>query len=98
MKNKCYFRITAVHRDDLEVQGFDTSEVDDATMELLARKMADAYVENCFRDDLETIADIIGIPRRECHDMCEECGSVDNTWHNGSGELQCDNCGWSETG
>jgi hypothetical protein len=93
-----YFKITSVHRDDLEERGFDTSKVDDAAMERLARKMADAYVENCFWDDLETIADIIGIPRRECHDMCEECGSIKDTWRNGSGEIQCDNCGWSESG
>lgn len=27
---------------------------------------------------------------------CPNCGST-NTWSNSSGELQCDNCGYSET-
>jgi len=27
---------------------------------------------------------------------CPNCGSI-NTWHNSSDELQCDNCGYSET-
>lgn len=28
---------------------------------------------------------------------CPECGSVEQTYTNSSGELQCDNCGYSET-
>ena len=91
MKNKVYFRITSVHRDDLELRGFDTSKVDDFTMERLARKMADAYIENCFWDDLETIADIIGLSRRMRNDACEECGKNKGIPRNGSGEPQCDN-------
>ena len=38
-----YFVITTVHRDDLEGQGFDISNVDDDMMKELADKMADAY-------------------------------------------------------
>lgn len=27
---------------------------------------------------------------------CPECGSTKHTWQNGSGEIQCDNCGYDE--
>jgi hypothetical protein len=62
---KDYFKITSVHRDDLEHRGFDTSNVDDATMEKLADKMSDAYLDGSFWEDLELIADILGIPRKD---------------------------------
>lgn len=29
-------------------------------------------------------------------EQCPHCGSTD-IWHNASGELQCDNCGYEET-
>jgi DNA topoisomerase VI subunit A len=57
------FKITSVSREDLEGQGYDTSKVSDDDMERLADKMADAYVQNSFWDDLEAIADDMGIPR-----------------------------------
>jgi hypothetical protein len=28
---------------------------------------------------------------------CDNCGSTTDTWNNSSGELQCNNCGYSET-
>lgn len=59
-----HFKITSVHRDDLEHVGFDASQVDDATMERLASKMADDYCEQPFGDQLPIIADIVGIPRQ----------------------------------
>ena len=69
MDKSKYFPITSVHRDDLEECGFDSSKVDDVTMERLARKMADAYIESSFWDDLEIIADdVLGIPRKTNHD------------------------------
>ncbi len=58
-----HFKITSVHRDDLEQAGFDASLVDDATMEHLASKMADDYCEQLFWDQLPIIAEIMGIPR-----------------------------------
>jgi len=30
------------------------------------------------------------------YNMCPNCGSMERTWRNGSGELQCDNCGYEE--
>ena len=59
-----HFPITSVDRGDLEAAGFDATSVDDSTMLDLARKMADAYVENAFWIDLEIIAEAIGIPKR----------------------------------
>jgi hypothetical protein len=59
-----HFAITSVHRDDLETQGFDASNIDDATMFELAHKMANAYVESDFWIDLEIIAEHIGIPKK----------------------------------
>lgn len=61
------FPITSVARADLESQGYDAKHVSDETMELLARKMADAYVENSFWIDLEIIADDLEIPKVENH-------------------------------
>ena len=58
-----YFPITSVARADLEGRGFDTRKVEDATMERLASKMADAYCENGFWIDLDIIAEYLGIPK-----------------------------------
>jgi len=30
-------------------------------------------------------------------DHCDNCGGTTDTWRNSSGELQCDNCGYTET-
>lgn len=60
------FQITSVHRDDLEGRGYDTSKVDDATMEQLASKMSDAYTGNdVFWIDLDIIADHLEIPKQK---------------------------------
>lgn len=47
-REKEWFNITSVHRDDLIQAGFDGDAVDDATMERLASKMCDDYVEQLF--------------------------------------------------
>lgn len=60
-----YFKITSIHRDDLEDVGFDASHIDDATMEDLASKMADDYCGQLFWIQLPIIAEILGIPRKE---------------------------------
>ena len=61
---KEYFPITSVSRDDLDAKGFDTSEVDDATMERLASKMADDYCEQLFWSSMEIIAEYMDIPKK----------------------------------
>jgi hypothetical protein len=71
MSKSKYFKIISILRDDLEERGFDTSKVDNTTMKRLARKMADAYVKNGIWGGIETIADNMGIPRKEGCDMCE---------------------------
>lgn len=59
-----YFPITSVHRDDLKGLGYDTSNVDDGTMQELASKMADAYLDSDFWIDLPIIADHLEIPKQ----------------------------------
>jgi hypothetical protein len=69
------FKITSVAREDLEGIGYDTSAVDDATMEHLASKMADAYCDNGFWIDLPILADHLGIPNMKTKQLqCPECG------------------------
>jgi lipoate synthase len=58
-----FFYITSVSRDDLESYGFDISNVDDATMEELANRMADHYCDQLFWDSMEIIAESMGIER-----------------------------------
>jgi hypothetical protein len=62
-KNKL-FEITSVARQDLEDAGFDTSKIDDGTMDELASKMANTYLEQIFWIDLPIIAEHLNIPRR----------------------------------
>ena len=60
------FKITSVTREDLEMRGFDTTNITDAQMEKLARKMCDDYLEQMFWISLDIIAeDIIGIPKKK---------------------------------
>ena len=59
------FEITSVSREDLDAAGFDTSDVDDSTMERLASKMGDAYCSNGFWIDLPIIAEYLEIPKKE---------------------------------
>lgn len=60
-----YFPITFICEEDLISRGFDTSNVDDATMKRLASKMADDYLEQMFWISLDTLAEAIGIPKKE---------------------------------
>ena len=60
------FEITSVSREDLEYRGFDTTNITDAQMERLARKMCDDYLEQMFWISLDIIAeDIMGIPKKK---------------------------------
>ena len=60
------FEITSVTREDLESRGFDATNITDAQMEELARKMCDDYLEQMFWISLDIIAeDIIGIPKKK---------------------------------
>lgn len=57
------FPITSVTREDLNAKGFDTREVSDETMERLASKMADDYIDQLFWISLDILAEDAGIPR-----------------------------------
>lgn len=57
------FPITSVTREDLAQKGFDTREVSDETMERLASKMADDYIDQLFWISLDILAEDAGIPR-----------------------------------
>lgn len=59
------FKITSISRLDLEQEGFDASNVSDETMEILASKMCDTYVENSFWMDMYSIADDLQIKRKD---------------------------------
>lgn len=60
------FKITSVTREDLEMRGFDTTNITDEQMERLAQKMCDDYLEQMFWISLDIIAeDIIGIPKKK---------------------------------
>ena len=59
------FNITSVSREDLESRGFDTTNITDAQMEELARKMCDDYLEKIFWIRLDIIAeDIMGFKKK----------------------------------
>ena len=59
------FPITSVCRADLESAGFDTKDVSDETMLELASKMANAYCDLGFWEDLDVLAEeYFEIPRR----------------------------------
>jgi hypothetical protein len=59
------FCISRLSREDLEQKGFDTSDVDDKTMQRLADKLGDDYCSQLFWESLEIIAEIMDIPRKE---------------------------------
>ena len=59
------FKNTSVTREDLEMRGFDTTNITDAQMERLAQKMCDDYLEQMFWISLDIIAeDIMGFKKK----------------------------------
>lgn len=62
-RDEVEFPITTVTRDDLQVKGFDTSEVSDEQMQRLASKMADDYIEQMFWISMDILAESMGIPK-----------------------------------
>ena len=59
------FKITSVTREDLEMRGFDTTNITDAQMERLAQNMCDDYLEQMFWISLDIIAeDIMGFKKK----------------------------------
>lgn len=59
-----FFPITSISRADLEMRGFDTSEITDEQMEKLASKMADDYLEQMFWVSMVIIAENLGFPKK----------------------------------
>ncbi len=64
-KEKEYFTITSVHRDQLEDLGYDVTGVADSTMQELANILEEIYYEVRFWPDLEAIANDLGIPKKK---------------------------------
>lgn len=60
-----YFPITSTCREDLEGIGFDTSQIDNATMEQLAFKLGNDYVEQLYWIALPIIAEHLEIPLKK---------------------------------
>ena len=60
MKNKEFFKITNIHREDLaNIIGEKAYKFSDADMELLASKMADDYLNQLYWESMETIAEFL---------------------------------------
>jgi len=59
------FPITSISRYDLEIVGFDTRNVEDSTMENLASRLANDYLEQLYWSSLEIIAEYLGIPKKD---------------------------------
>jgi len=59
------FEISALSEEDLQYLGFDTSGLDDSTMERIASKMGDNYCDQLYWDSLQVIAECMGIPKVE---------------------------------
>lgn len=59
-----YFPVTHTCREDLEGLGFNTSNVDDSTMQKLASKLGDDYVEQSYWIALPIIAEHLEIPKK----------------------------------
>jgi len=64
-KNYKDFPITSVCRADLEQAGFSVAEVDDDTMSELASKMANAYCDFGFWEDLKILAEDLKINKSD---------------------------------
>ena len=58
-----FFSITTIQREDLKEVGFDVSNVTDEQMASLAAEMAANYCRQLFWENLETVAEEIGIQR-----------------------------------
>lgn len=60
------FCISRLSREDLEQRGFDTSDIDDKTMQRIADKLGEDYCEQLFWISLDIIAEEgFNIPRKE---------------------------------
>ena len=63
------FVISRLSREDLDSIGFDSSDVDDKTMQRLAEKLGEDYCEQLFWTSLEIIAEErFNIPRKNSED------------------------------
>jgi len=58
------FPITSVCRADLENAGFDATNIDDGDMLYIASKMANAYCDMGFWEDLKILAEHLKIKKR----------------------------------
>ena len=64
-KNYKPFCVTSVCRMDLEMAGFDATNVDDDIMERIASKMANAYCNNGFWEALKIFAEDFDVPGKQ---------------------------------
>ena len=63
-ENEGFFSIGAICREDLQSIGFDISNISDDTMDRIADKIHDAYVDNGLFIDLPIIADYFNVPKK----------------------------------
>lgn len=96
--NSGYFPITSVHRDDLEVKGFDVKKISDDDMRELAEKMSNDYCEQLFANSMEIIAsEILDFPKVK-NSSCPKCNSSNIRFDPGDRQFYCNHCGqtWSD--
>ena len=93
------FPIISLHREDLEEKGYDISSMSDEKMQSIAKKMHDNYLGLYFWTDLIEFADQIGVKFLSNGIYCPHCACQNPLLvrTNSSGEVQCENCGYSET-
>ena len=55
-----FFQVTSISRADLDALGYNTEDITDKQMERLARKMAEAYLEQLYWESLDILAECMG--------------------------------------
>ncbi len=77
MVNDHSFHIASVSRLDLDEEGYDTSDVNDETMQKVADGMAESFNENDYSTTMQIMADYLKIPKKPENPLttfvCGEC-------------------------
>lgn len=87
-----YFPISFVHREDLEVKGYDIQKIDDEQMMELAARMSKDYKEQLYWTSLDIIAgEILEFPKSKDAN-CPKCGSKNFRFDIHNGMFHCETC------
>jgi len=64
LRNKTYYPIVFTYKDDLKELGFNTDNIDEDTMQILASKLGNDYCEQLYWTALPIIAEHLKIPKK----------------------------------